>query len=113
MVSDRLGNSGNKLKIWNNSIPSRETVKTVTVCDSCQYHSDYVTLQFVCFNNQWVTDVLTLDKRPLTCDQTTRFAAQSDMAEVQEVVIDCVALFYEEGKGGGGWVWKLSEEKQV
>jgi len=38
----------------------------------------------------------------LTCDQTTRFAAQSDMAEVQEVVIDCVALFYEEGQGGGG-----------
>ena len=61
VVSDRLGNSGNKLKIWNNSIPSRETVKTVTVCDSCQYHCDYVTLQFVCFNNQWVTDVLTLD----------------------------------------------------
>ena len=24
------------------------------------------------------------------------------MAEVQEVVIDCVALFYEEGQGGGG-----------
>lgn len=23
------------------------------------------------------------------------------MAEVQEVVIDCVALFYEEGQGGG------------
>ena len=37
----------------------------------------------------------------MTCDQTTRFAAQSDMADVQEVVIDCVPLFYEEGQGGG------------
>ena len=26
------------------------------------------------------------------------------MAEVQEVVIDCVALFYEEGQGGGGGI---------
>ena len=31
------------------------------------------------------------------------------MAEVQEVVIECVALFYEEGQGGG----ELSKEKQV
>ena len=36
----------------------------------------------------------------MTCDQTTRFAAQLDMSEVQEVVIDCVALFYDEGQGG-------------
>lgn len=39
----------------------------------------------------------------MTCDQTTRFAAQSDMAEVQEVVIDCVALFYEKGQEGGNY----------
>ena len=49
-----------------------------------------------------MTDVLTLDNL-LTCDQTTRFARNNRilvMAEVQEVVIDCAALFYEEGQGG-------------
>ena len=34
-------------------MPSRETVKTVIVSESCQYHSDcdFVTIQFLCFNN--------------------------------------------------------------
>ena len=32
-------------------MPSRETVKTVIVCESCQYHCDFVTIQFLCFNN--------------------------------------------------------------
>ena len=36
------------------------------------------------------------------------------MAEVEEVVIDCVALIYEERQwGGGGGGGKLSKEKQV
>ena len=30
---------------------SCETVKTVIVCESCQYHCDFVTIQFLCFNN--------------------------------------------------------------
>ena len=104
-------------KIWSSSILSRETVKTIVVCESCQYHCDYVTLQFVCFNNQLKVAVPMGDRctdtryRPLLiCDQTTRFAAQSEFSyEVQEVVIDCVVLFYEEERGGGG----LSKEKQV
>ena len=110
LISDRLGNSGNKLKIWNNSIPSRETVKTVTVCDSCQYHCHYVTLQFVCFNNQWVTDVLTLDndRWPVIKPRALR---HNRIWQRNKRCWSTVWLYFiKKGRGGGV---KLSKEKQV
>ena len=91
---------------WNSSMPSREKVKTVIVCESCQYHCDFVTIQFLCFNNNQLkvggTDVywhlistfVDLWSNHALCGT---MGLHSAMAEVLEkVMIDCVALFYEE-----------------